>query len=86
MRTALQLSLGVLVLDIVIIATIHDTRIMLYRVGRRNLLHLVAVLEPSFERFRLLYRIVCMRKWTFMQKVPRGGQWAFSAPDASQPG
>lgn len=65
----------------VVIATIHDTSIILRHIGRRNLLHLVAILEPSFGRFRLLYRIGCMRKWTFMQKVPRG-QWAFSALDA----
>ena len=75
-------SRSVLLLQVmVVIATIHDTSIILRHIGRRNLLHLVAILEPSFGRFRLLYRIGCMRKWTFMQKVPRG-QWAFSALDA----
>ena len=37
----------------VVIATVHDISIILLHIGRQNLLHLVAVLEPSFERFRL---------------------------------
>ena len=53
MRTALQLSVGVVFEVIVVIATIHNTSIILLHIGRQNLLHLVAVLEP-FGRLRLL--------------------------------
>jgi len=81
-HTALQLSLAVLVLDIVIIATIYDTRIILY-IWLPFLNHHL----DSFGGFCIYHRFGCMRKWTFMQKVPRGHSpclgwaWAFSAPD-----